>query len=463
MQLRERDKPAQEKPEETKKPMQASATEEPAGKKSKVTFNEADFMQPLNIELPSLTQEVTTDIDDARHHMHKAEVMSGVRRGATANGEETLRQICDLLKIPKILEDAYYEWLMHSKRPGPVFDREMIPRRGSRVKLCVRLPRPDGSLWRSIRDAHLKGGEFSEKVTGYAAEICTLDPSEAAVDAMLEEEFECEVAQAVHKAWAELEANMASMQIHAMAVKTRSAKKSKGQLGEHGIEPPPKGVGGVNKHRDNALWMASIAAEISSLTEMGTVSHLHTAADLLETFGVNIKIVVPTYTHLVYHNKISSDARGLPQLDKRKARMVVDGNPMSMQKGVHYDESFSATPKIETCRLMVVLRVLLRLASRCFDVSNTHAWAGRGKMIALRYHRGMEQYRDGEEVYMCLQNKTTGHLTVASCGRRRGQRCSLNIFETAVDNHKVPNGPMPILPHLYHRDSCGPKRRFTQR
>ena len=197
MQLRERAKPAQEKPEEKKKPRQASATEEPgaqpAGKKSKVTFNEADFMQPFNDQLPTvprLTQEVTTD--DARHHnvMHKAEVMSGVRRGATTNGEETFRQICDLLKIPKLLEDAYYEWRMHSKRPGPVFDREMITRRGSRVKPCVRLPRPDGSLWRSIRDAHLKGGEFSEKVTGYEAEFCSLDPSEAAIDAMLEEEFE---------------------------------------------------------------------------------------------------------------------------------------------------------------------------------------------------------------------------------------------------------------------------------
>ena len=138
----------------------------------------------------------------------------------------------------------------------------------------------------------------------------------------------------MHKAWAELEGNMASMQIHAMAVKTRSTKKSKGQLGEHGIEPPPKGVGGVNKHRDKALWMAVIAAEISSLTEMGTVSHLHTAAELLETFGVDIRIVAPTYTHLVYDNKISPDARGLPLLDKRKARMVVDVTPCRCKREV---------------------------------------------------------------------------------------------------------------------------------
>ena len=63
MQLRERAKPAQEKPEEKKKPRQASATEELASnlRPEKVTFNEADFMQPHNVELPSLSQEVTTD------------------------------------------------------------------------------------------------------------------------------------------------------------------------------------------------------------------------------------------------------------------------------------------------------------------------------------------------------------------------------------------------------------------
>ena len=120
------------------------------------------------------------------------------------------------------------------------------------------------------------------------------------------------------------------------------------------------------------------------------------------------EVLIHNNTHLVYDNKISPDARGLPQLDKRKARMVVDGNPMSMQKGVHYAESFSATPKIETCRLMVVLRVLLRLAPRWFDASNAYAWAGRSKMIALRYPRGTEQYRDGKEVYMRLQKNTYG-------------------------------------------------------
>ena len=71
---------------------------------------------------------------------------------------------------------------------------------------------------------------------------------------------------------------------------------------------------------------------------------------------------------------------------------------------------------------MVVLRVLLRLVSRCFDVSNAYAWASRGKMIALRYPRGMEQYTATGKKSTCASRKTpTGHLTVASCGQRRGQ------------------------------------------
>ena len=124
-------------------------------------------MKPLSFDLPSLTQEVTTD--DAWHHMHEADVMSGVRRGAAANGEETfrIRHICNLLKIPTLLENSYYDWPMKLKRPGPVFDSEMTPMHGSRWKPGTQLPRPDGSACRSIRDKHLKRGEFSDKIAGY--------------------------------------------------------------------------------------------------------------------------------------------------------------------------------------------------------------------------------------------------------------------------------------------------------
>ena len=81
---------------------------------------------------------------------------------------------------------------------------------------------------------------------------------------------------------------------------------------------------------------------------------------------------------MVFENKVKPDELTLRAvLEKLKARMVVDGGPTVMTKHVHYEETFSATPKLETCRLTVVLRVLLKLESLCFDVSNAFRWAAR--------------------------------------------------------------------------------------
>ena len=62
-------------------------------------------------------------------------------------------------------------------------------------------------------------------------------------------------------------------------------------------------------------------------------------------------------------------------LEKLKALMVVDDGPTVMTKHVHYEETFSAMPKLGTCRLTVILCVLLKLESLCFDVLNAFGWA----------------------------------------------------------------------------------------
>ena len=153
-----------------------------------------------------------------------------------------------------------------------------------------------------------------------------------------------------------------------------------------------------------------MAKEISSLTEMGTITHLHTAAALLER-GIDIVAMPAAHTHMVFDNKIKPDPETLRAvLEKLKARMVVDGGPTVMTKHVHYEDTFSATPKLETCRLTVVLRVLLKLESLCFDVSNAFGWAKRDKPMALHYPRGMDQYdrETGERLYMALWLNTYG-------------------------------------------------------
>ena len=196
--------------------------------------------------------------------------------------------------------------------------------------------------------------------------------------------------------------------VHALAAKSKI--KSKDCLKVDGIIPPPKGIQGMLKHKLTLEWQASIAKEISSLTAMGTITHLHSAAALLE-LGIDIEEMAPAHTHMVFDNKIKPDAvTNQATLDKLKSRMVVDGSQGVMKKGVHYEDTFSATPKLETCRLTVVLKVLLKLCDLCFDVSNAFGWAKRDKPMALHYPRGMDQYDPvtGERLYMALWLNTYG-------------------------------------------------------
>ena len=175
------------------------------------------------------------------------------------------------------------------------------------------------------------------------------------------------------------------------AINLQAAKskiKSKDCLKVDGIIPPPKGIQGMLKHELTLGWQASIAKEISSLTEMGTITHLHTAAALKE-LGIDIDEMAPAHTHMVFDNKIKPDAiTNQATLDKLQSMMAVDGSQGVMKECVHYEETFSATPKLETCRLTVVLKVLLKLFDLCFDVSNAFGWAKRDKPMALHYPRG---------------------------------------------------------------------------
>ena len=198
--------------------------------------------------------------------------------------------------------------------------------------------------------------------------------------------------------------------IRVLAAKSRI--KSKDCLAKDGIIPPPKGITAMLRHELTQEWQASMAKEISSLTEMGTITHLHSAAELKE-LGIDIDTMPAARTHMVFENKIKPDELTLRAvLEKLKTRMIMDGGPTVMTKHVHYEETFSATPKLETCRLTVVLHVLLKLESLCFDVSNAFGWAVRERPMALHYSypRGMDQFdrKTGERLYMALWLNTYG-------------------------------------------------------
>ena len=170
-----------------------------------------------------------------------------------------------------------------------------------------------------------------------------------------------------------------------------------------GIVPPPKGMGGVFKHENFDAWIQAILKEIDDITEMGSVTHLHTWQDLKDA-GVDVDKIPPYFSHMVFENKLKRDeASQTVELDKAKARMVIDGRKKFFVKGIHYEDGYSPTPKHETCRMVCAIRILLGLKGKSFDVSNAYCQATRATPIALEYPRGMEQYNDkGEKLFQIL-------------------------------------------------------------
>jgi hypothetical protein len=55
--------------------------------------------------------------------------------------------------------------------------------------------------------------------------------------------------------------------------------------------------------------------------------------------------------------ELKFDAEG--EVNKKKSRFAVKGHPGNMQKHVHYDKTFAATPRENTARFICALVVLL--------------------------------------------------------------------------------------------------------
>ena len=68
----------------------------------------------------------------------------------------------------------------------------------------------------------------------------------------------------------------------------------------------------------------------------------------------------------------SSDAG---QQVKKKPRIAVKGHPGNMTKGVHFNETFAATPKENSSGMLCGLAVLLNLTRLCFDITKAYCWA----------------------------------------------------------------------------------------
>ena len=247
-----------------------------------------------------------------------AEVTNGGRLGVTACGNETFEAICKRLAMPSELHACYRRWLVCKDRPGVIIAADdVLMGRGYRMKAGMRFPKPAGVLWR-------------EYVAVVSKEYECEPARRRHIDAF--ETFSDEAA--MHKgkqfaiAYAAVKGNMEAAETVVQAFAARTALKD----AHSHITPPPKGINGMMKHVKSDLWVGALQKELDQITELGTVTHLHSAVDLLG-LGIDIDVITPVFCHAIFENKIKMDeATKEVYVDKEKVRVVLDGRTRFFQR-----------------------------------------------------------------------------------------------------------------------------------
>ena len=334
-------------------------------------------------------------------HKEWAKAMSGTT--VLINSDTTFVKLCKQLALSHERHVIYYEWLLRVSQ-GKVTQVHIGNNHQDSKFRCVigtTVPAPHGSIWGAMIDC------YKTSLRGQAAQVEDDTEYEAAkvgwavvsaFNLYLKHEIET-----IDARLAKLEATGEDI----MALKARV--RAKDFL--DGVTPPPKGVSGLYRIEDQerrSKFVAALVKELSALTDMGTVTHLHTAEELKSQFGIDIVHQPAVSTLAVFENKFPEGDTSLEKMTA-KARVVVEGTKKSMQQGVHYDVTYAATPSQDSIMLFNAMVVHQKLARMSFDVGNAYCWAPQGLKLALDYPRGMAQYNDaGQRLYMCLHKNTYG-------------------------------------------------------
>jgi hypothetical protein len=168
--------------------------------------------------------------------------------------------------------------------------------------------------------------------------------------------------------------------------------------------PAPATPAEAFKRPDAELWKQAINKELESFNRLRVMSHGHTRASVRER-GIMQR---PVPLKFVLKCKVTPDNT----YDKHRARLVLCGHRGYCIEGVHYKDTFSASPDIETSRLVQAVALVMGWVRLCFDISVAylHSDADRCQQIPLIYPPGYEMTgADGQPLFGILLKSVYGH------------------------------------------------------
>ena len=343
---------------------------------------------------------------------HEADEAKSKGRGYTVRFSDTFVRCCKQMKIKAELHYKYREWLVdfhHNIHGGKLQiedlsmekdDHGVVPKLPSHWYL----PYPTGSKWRYIRVR-----ESDWEIEALHATIAETKMAEAV------HQFKLRVSddQDIRNRESDNSSILACSAIsttsicHAHLVKKKIKKKAATKTGKN----PPKNTAEALARDDAVEWVKAMDLEIDGLTEMGVITHDHTLAHC-RSEGI---LSTPVPLGLYYDEKLGQ----FGELLRRKARAAVMGHSGNMQKGIHFFETFAATPQGEMARILCVLAVKFNWSRRAWDVFKAYCWATipKSERLILAYPDAYRRVHEstGESLFMILCKKLYGD---PAAGRR---------------------------------------------
>lgn len=370
-----------------------AAVSAPKKLKAKPSVQEDEFSEfECMLEAVEIS-DIKSDFEGQEEELQEIEAVLAEKDAISTGVNQTFESLVKKFNVPGSCRDLYQEWLLKLENPDGTkrFKECWLPKaKKTHVKPGIRVPPPYGRQWHELilerrgvphlrsRDKYAKACELRED--------CTLAAISGAIRA----------AVAIKYIDNDIEAH--------------AAKKRRKKDNEHAQKPPAS----ISKalHHENIVeaykWLESIDKEWDGLNDLEVFKHNYTRQQLRDE-GIT---ATPIPFSVCLDFKFDKEGR----VDRYKTRFALAGHSGNVQKGVHFDKTFAATPREDSVRILQAIMVKFKMFRKAFDIKQAYCNAKLepGQMLAVRYPDGLRRFsepdQDGhrEELFMVLQKNLYG-------------------------------------------------------
>ena len=350
----------------------------------------------------------------------KADALRHKQVAITTGAHDTFVRVCKRLKLPFEKHHLYKEWLIDTQRHphGRKLKATDLPtEKGRTLPPHLYMPLPTGSKWHSLcKRTHTQSNEDINRQL--------VDQAEQDIHNILSQQKHSYRATGVINIPLEPTWRLSYPTIQ----NAYAAKKKRRRI--NSTSEPANTLEALEGDFYEE-WILSCEDEMNGLIKMGVLDTNGDIGGYTRKELINLGITSKPVPIGLYHtHKTGKDGK----ITRRKTRAAVQGHKGNMQKGVHFTETFAATPNEDTSRFLTCITVALNLKRRSCDIVKAYCWAPvpDGELIALAYPAGYKKWnKKGETLYAIMRQNLYGHPGAAR-----------NWQQTRCCQHSIPtDGP----------------------